>query len=183
MKNKKIVLAIIIITIILMCIPTNAFAWLQYTTYEACNIINLGISGLLKTIAFIIAIGYVKGIIKYIQFSKVEKKQKVKNILTSLVMVIVEITFFWAASLWVKEIGMETYWSSGERYQFREIDGFISNGIRITALISIVAYIITTISYFIKSKQENIRKLENVIRGQIITSTIVAGLLVFARNW
>jgi len=78
---------------------------------------------------------------------------------------------------------METYWSSGERYQFREIDGFISGGIRIVAFISIIAYVITSMVYFIKSKQDNIKKVENVVRGQLITSTIVAGLLVFARNW
>jgi len=183
MKNKKIVLSIIITTIILMLMPTRAFAWLQYTTYEACNVINLGISGLLKIIAFIMGISYIAGIIKYIQISKIDKKQKIKNILTSLIIVIIEITFFWAASLWVKEIGMETYWSSGERYQFREIDGFISGGIRIVAFISIIAYVITSMVYFIKSKQDNIKKVENVVRGQLITSTIVAGLLVFARNW
>ena len=34
-----------------------------------------------------------------------------------------------------------------------------------------------------KSKQEKIRKAENVINLQVITSAIVAALLIFARNW
>ena len=111
------------------------------------------------------------------------KNQKIKNVLTWLIIVIIEICFLYAGALWVKEIGMETYWTSGERYQFNETDGYITNGIRIIALISTVAYIVTSVIYFIKNKKENVLKVENLIRWQVITSAFVAGLLILATRW
>ena len=81
-----------------------------------------------------------------------------KNILTWLIIAIVEVTFCLGGVIWVQEIGMETYWSSGERYQFNEIDGYISNGLRIMALIAIIAFIIRAIVYFAKSKEDNLIK-------------------------
>ena len=181
MKTKKAI--ILIMSIISISITTQVFGWLQYSTYEACNIVNSGIAWLLRTIAFIIIISYITGAIQYIKRSKQDQKSKIKNLLTWLIICIVQVAFLLAGSVWVTEIGMETYWSSGQRYQFNENDGYISNSIRIVAFIAILAYINTTLIYVAKSKQEKIRKAENVIKLQIITSAIVAVLLIFARNW
>ena len=182
MKIKKIPL-IMIFTTFVICLPTKIFSWLQNSTYEACNIVNSGISLLLKTIAFLVAISYLVGTIKYFKTSKIGKKQKLRNNLTWLIITIIQISFLLAGAIWVTEMGMEKYWSTGERVQFSEIDGYISYGIRILALILIIAYIIIAINYTAKTKQEKIRKTENVIRGEIITFTIVAGLLILAMNW
>lgn len=173
----------ILISIILICIPTQIFAWLQYTTYETCNVINEGISWLLRTIAFTIIIIYIAGVIKYIKSSNESKKEKTKNILTWLVIAIVEVTFCLGGAIWVKEIGMETYWSNGERYQFNEIDGLISNGIRIIALFSIIFYLIKSIVYFVTEKEENIKKVEKIVRWQLIMAAVVAILLNLATRW
>ena len=173
----------ILISIILICIPTQIFAWLQYSTYEACNVINEGISLLLKTIAFTIIIIYITGVIKYIKSSKESKKEKIKNIITWLVIAIVEITFCLGGAIWVKEIGMETYWSNGERYQFNEIDGYISNGIRLIGLFLIIVYLIKSIVYFVTEKEENIKKVEKIVRWQIIMTAVVVILLNLATRW
>ena len=166
-----------------MCIPTQIFAWLQYSTYQACNSINEWISRCLKAVAFIIVISYITGAIQHIKHSEKTSKQKTKNILTWLIIAIVEVTFCLGGAIWVKEIGMETYWSSGERYQFNEIDGYISNGLRIMALISIIAYIIKSIVYFAKSKEDNLIKMEKVIKWQVIMASVIAMLLIFATKW
>ena len=182
MKIKKKQL-IMIISTLLICIPTQIFAWLQYSTYETCNSINEGISWFLKAVAFIIVISYITGAIQHIKHSKQTNKQKTKNILTWLIIAIVEVTFCFGGAIWVKEIGMETYWSSGERYQFNEIDGYISNGLRIMALISIIAFIIKSIVYFAKSKEDNLIKMEKVIKWQVIMASVVAILLILATRW
>ena len=173
----------ILISIILICIPTQIFAWLHASTYEACNIVNEGISWLLKTIAFTIVIIYITGVIKYIKSSKESKKEKTKNIITWSVITIVEVTFCLGGAIWVKEIGMETYWSTGERYQFNEIDGYISNGIRIIVLFLIIFYLIKAIVYFVTTKEENIIKIEKIIRWQVIMTVVVAILLILATRW
>jgi len=182
MKIKTIPI-IMILSVIIICVPTHIFAWLQDSTYEACNIINSGISWLLKTISFIIVINYIIGTIRYIKSSKVRKNQKIRNLLTWLTITIVQVSFLLAGALWVTEIGMETYWATGKRVQTNEMAGYITYVIRGVALILIIMYIITAIIYIAKSKQKKIRKIENVIRGQMITFGIVAGLLVFAMNW
>jgi len=182
MKLRKVPLSIII-SAMLISIPTGAFAWLQLSTYEACNVINSLISGLLKMIAFIISVICITGGIQYIKHSKQDKKEKIKDVLTATLIIITQVMFLFSASVWVTQIGMETYWSNGQRYQFNEIDGYISNGLRIIALISIIAYIITSIIYLVKAKKEEIQKLENVIKWELIVSVIVAGLLILARNW
>ena len=179
---KKLPLIMIISTII-MCIPTQIFAWLQYSVYEECNIVNAGISWLLKTTAFIIVITYIIGTVKYIKHSNVEKNQKIKNILTWLIITIVQVSFLFAGALWVTEMGMESYWGAEKRNPFKGIQDYRPFGIRVVALISCMTYIITTIIYIAKSKQEKIKKAENVIRWQIIAASIVAGLLVWAENW
>lgn len=80
-------------------------------------------------------------------------------------------------------MGMETYLSSGERYQFNEIDGYISNGLRIMALIAIIAFIIRVIVYFAKSKEDKLIKMEKVIKWQVIMASVIAMLLIFATKW
>lgn len=179
--NKK--QLIMMLSTILICIPSQIFAWLQYSTYVKCNVINAGISWFLKAVAFIIAISYITGATQYIKHSNKSSKQKIKNILTWLIIAIVEIVFCLGGAIWVEEIGMETYWSSGERIQFNEIDGYISNGVRIIALIAIIAFIIRAIVYFAKSKENNLIKIEKIIKWQIIMSSVDAILLIFATRW
>lgn len=182
MKIKKVI--IIIISIFLMCIPTKAFAWLQYDTYNACNKVNICISLLLILVAIIICIAYISISISYIRHSKKEKSQKVKDLLKWLVITIIQISVLIFGALGVGKIGMEWYWyPSGERFQFNEIDGYISNSIRIIAFISIIAYIVTAIIYFFKSKKENDKKLINLVKWQIITIALVFALLLLATNW
>jgi len=71
MKLRKVPLSIII-SAMLISIPTGAFAWLQLSTYEACNVINSLISGLLKMIAFIIS-NFVLGIYSEPFFTMIEQ--------------------------------------------------------------------------------------------------------------
>ena len=179
--NKK--QLIIMLSTLLISIPSQIFAWLQYSTYEACNTINIGISWFLKAVAFIIAISYITGSIQHIKHSEQSSKQKIKNILTWLIIAIVEVTFCLGGAIWVEEIGMETYWSSGERYQFNEIDGYLSNSLRIIALIAIIAFIIRAIVYFAKSKEDKLIKIEKMIKWQVIMSSVVAILLILATRW
>ena len=179
--NKK--QLIIMLSTLLISIPSQIFAWLQYSTYEACNTINIGISWLFKTVAFIILISYITGSIQYIKHSDKPGKQKIKNILTWLIVTIVEVAFCLGGAIWVEEMGMETYWSSGERFQFNEIDGYISNGLRIMALIAIIAFIIRAIVYFAKSKEDNLIKIEKMIKWQVIMASVVAILLIIATRW
>ena len=167
----------------LICIPSQIFAWLQYGTYEECNTINEGISLFLKAVACIIVISYITGAIQHIKHSTKTGMQKTKNVLTWLIVSIVEVVFCLGGAIWVKEIGMETYWTSGERFQFNPIDGYISNGLRIMALISIIGFIIRAIVYYAKSKDENLIKMQKIIKWQIIMASVVAVLLILATRW
>ena len=181
MKTKNVLIMIIIM--IIMCIPTPIFAWLHNSTYEVCNIANVIISVIMRIAAFIIGISYITISIKYLRHSNSEKNQKLKNILIWLIIVILEVLCLVVGSLWVTEIGMEKYWTNGERFQFNEIDGTISMGIRIGALISMIIYAIWAIIYYKKSKSEQIKKILNIVKWQVITSAIVGGLLILATNW
>lgn len=182
MKSKKILVPILT-TLLLISIPTKIFGWIQLSTYESCNMINSLISGLLKIIALIFTVICITGSIQYIKYSKQEKKQKIKDVLTAGLIILTQVMFLFSASVWVTEIGMETYWSNGQRYQFNVIDGYISNGIRIIALISIIAYIITSVIYLVKSKRDEIQKLEDVIKWELIITVIVVLLLILAKRW
>ena len=182
MKSKKILVPILT-TLLLISIPTKIFGWLEQSTYESCNMINSLISGLLRIIAFIFTIICITGSIQYIKHSKREKKEKIKDVLTACLIILTQVMFLFSASIWVTEIGMERYWSNGQRYQFNAIDGYISNGIRMIALISIIAYIITSITYLVKSKRDEMQKLEDVIKWEIIISVIVVLLLILAKRW
>ena len=167
-----------------MMLPTEVFAWLDKDIYYACNKVNICISDIMKIIAVIIGISYITLALAYIKHSKQEKKQKTTNLLKWLLLVIIQIAILLVGALWVTKVGMEPYWHpSGERYQFNEIDGYISNGIRITSLISIIVYTISSIIYFVKSKQENDKKIINLAKWQMITIIIVAMLLLLATNW
>lgn len=181
MKIKKLI--IFIISIILIYIPTQSFAWLEYSTYEKTNIITAIIAFIMKILAFIIGISYVTISMQYLKHSNQDKWKKIKNILVWLVIVVVEIVFFIGGALLVNNIGIETYWTSGERFQFNKIDGYISNGIRIVALVLMIMYLLISSIYFIKSKKEKINKTSNIIKWQVIISAIIAGLLILATRW
>jgi len=183
MKLKKGLIIAIIISITLMFIPTEVFAWLAKDTYEACNIINMCISGLMRMTVFIITISFITLSIRHIRYSEKETKQKAKNILIWLVITIIQITILLLGATWVTQVGMETYWSTGERYQFHEIDGYISYAIRIVAMFLIVFYIIKSFVYWVQSEKEDIQKIINLAKWQMITATVVVILLILATNW
>ena len=183
-NNKKIFTIIIILSSILSLLPTKVFAWLPYSTYEACNKINIFTSIILMILAGIVFITYIISAILYTRQSKQENLLKRKNLLKWLIIVIIQILILLLGAFGVRKVGMEWYWHpSGERYQFNEIDVYISNGIRLFALILIVVYIINSIIYFRKSKKETDEKLIILAKWQMITITIVAILLMFATNW
>ena len=176
---------IFIITIFIMFYPTIGYTWVQNTTYEACNIVNMIIAGVMRLISVIIAISYITIAIAYIRYS--EKEKKAKNIVIWLIITIIQIIILIFGATLVTEIGMETYtYPQRERYQSTEIGTGISNSIRAIALVSIIVYIIKSISYFKKSNKENKENKEKIIKlikWQLITWLIVAGLLLFARIW
>ena len=183
MKIKKVVLSIII-SITLIMIQTQVFAWLPYDVYDACNKVNICISVVLIIIAIIIFITYITSSIAYIRRSNKEKEQKIKKVRKWLIITIIQIAILILGALGVWKIGIEWYWNhTGERYQFHEIDGYISNSIRIVALASIIAYIIAAIIYFFKSKQETDKKIIKLAKWQMITAVIVVSLLILATNW
>ena len=94
-----------------------------------------------------------------------------------------QIIILLVGAFWVKEIGIETYWTSGERYQFNEIDGYISNAIRISALFLIIFYTLKSIVYWVQSEKEEDKKIINIAKWQMITIVIIGGLLILATNW
>ena len=122
MKIKKILMIIGIISIILINRTIEVYAWVSKGTYEACNIINMCISDFLKFMVFFIGISFVTLTIKYIKNSKTEQKQKAKKILKWLIITIIQIAILLIGAVGALEIGMETYWTTGERYQINEIE-------------------------------------------------------------
>ena len=76
------------------------------------------------------------------------------------IITIIQIVILLLGALGVYKIGIELYWNhTGERFQINEIDGYISNFIRIIVLVAIIVYIIIAIIYFFKSKKRKIEKL------------------------
>jgi len=182
--KRKIILAIILMSIILINIPTKVLAWMPYYTYDACNPINIWISRGLIAIAIIIIYIYIMWVLIYGRKSQDEKNTKNKKIIKWLIIVLIQIAILILAAIGIKEIGMEWYWShTGERFQINEVDGYISSAIRMVALIVIVAYIISSAIYFFKSKKEENVKLIELAKWQMITITIVTSLLLLATNW
>ena len=51
------------------------------------------------------------------------------------------------------------------------------------ALISIIGFIIRAIVYYAKSKENNLIKMEKIIKWQVIMASIVAILLILATRW
>jgi len=177
MKKRKLLTLIAIMSIILICNSIEVYGWVE-RIYQACNIINVCIAGTLKLIAFIISISYITVSIRYIRDSKKEKKQKLKNLLIWLIITIIQVTVLLLGAAWVTEIGMETYiYPTGERYGTYKLSSFMSNAIRIITFVSIVFYIIKSIAYFATSQEKNKEKITNLVKWQIVISTIAAILL------
>lgn len=176
MKLKKELILTAIISIILINIPAEIFAWgtVRNATYEVCNMINVCIAGTLRIVALAIAIIYVVSIIKTKTSSKEETPQKIP---TSLIPMIIQIVVLLLAAFFVTQIGMETY-TYGMNYKAFDI----SDIMRIMAFVAIIFYIIKAIIYFATSEEENKQKIKTLIIWQIITAIITTILLVFARN-
>ena len=167
-----------------MLIPTKVFAWLPHETTETCNMVHACIAILLRVLTIIGGLGYITGAIIYIRYSEKEPKEKVKNILISLALFIIQIAILILGASWVKSIGMEEYWiDTGRINQTNIMRSYIPNMIRTFALASIMSYIITGITYFIKSRDKNKQKIINLAKWQIITIIIVVVLLLIATNW
>lgn len=180
MKLKKVLTLIAITSIILICNSIEVYGWVQ-RTYEACNIINVCIAGTLKLIAFIVSISYITVAIRYIRNSKQESKQKLKNLLTWLIITAIQVMFLLLGATGVTEVGMETYiYSTGEREGTYQLSAFIANAVRIIAFVSMIFYIIKSIAYFVTSEEENKQKITKLVKWQVITAIIVAVLLKLA---
>ena len=179
MKLKN-VLILLIISIILISIPVEIFAWTtKDATYEVCNIINVCISGTIKIVAWTIAIIYVVQATKYMKLSKEEPSKKIKNIQLSLIITIIQVVLLIFGASWVIKIGMETY-TNGEIYQLFDVNTLIPNFIRIIAFVLIIFYIIKSIIYFISEEKSIKQKVINLIKWELITAIIVVILLILA---
>jgi len=174
---------ILIISIILISIPAEIFAWTtrEVVTYEVCNIINVCISGTLRIVALAIGIIYIVGLNKYIKTSKEEPKQKVNKIKTITVIMIMEIALLLFGALWVIDVGMETY-VKGEVYQAINSQSLIPNALRIIAFVAIFFYIIKSIIYFTSEEEETQQKIKTLIKWEVVTAIITAVLLIVAQK-
>ena len=155
MKLKKEPILTIIISIILINIPAQIFAWGMpiKTTYEVCNMINTCIAGTLRIVALAIAIIYVISLLKTKKSSEQEEKQKIPK---SLILIIIQIVVLLLAAFFVTQIGMQTR-IYGEEYQVFEFPDII----RIIAFVAIIFCIIKAIIYYVSSEEENKQKIIN----------------------
>lgn len=180
MKTKNVL--ILIISIILICIPTQAFAWLTHETYIACNKINFSISALMNLMSFIVIIGYITGTLGYIRYSKQERKQKINNILIWLVITILQTAILMLGAKGVYKVGMEEYWiDTGRIKQVSEIRGFFSSMMRVTALTTILTYLISGIIYFAKSEEEKYKKFKKLVKWELIVAIVLIITLYIAK--
>ena len=180
MKTKNVL--ILIIGIILICIPTQVFAWLAHETIERCNPINFFISALMRVMAFVVAIGYITGAIGYVRYSKKERKQKAKKVLLWLVMVILQIAILLFGAFCIYKVGMEEYWvDTGKINQVNEVRGFFSSLMRITAVTSLITYLISGIIYIAKSKDEIYVKIKKMLKWQVIVAIVLTITLTIAK--
>ena len=180
MKTKNVL--ILIIGIILICIPTQVFAWLPHETIERCNPINFFISALMRMMAFIVAIGYITGALGYLRYSKKGGKQKAKNVLLWLVIAILQIAILLFGAAGVYKVGMEEYWiDSGRINQVSEVRGFFSSLMRVTALTTLLTYLINGILYFAKSKDEIYVKIKKMLKWQVIVAIVLTITLTIAK--
>ena len=177
MKLKK-SLILVIISIILISIPAEIFAWTttKNVTYEVCNMINVCISGTLRIVAFVLAIIYIVSISKYIKNSKEEPKQKMNKIKVSTIITIIEIVLLLFGASFVIEVGIETY-TKGETYQMFSVESLIPNVFRIIAFVAIFFYIIKSIIYFMSPEEDSTQKI--IIPGR--TSYMETQL--YCPNW
>ena len=182
MKLKK-VLILIIISIILISIPAEIFAWTttKNVTYEVCNMINVCISGTLRIVAFVLAIIYIVSISKYIKNSKEEPKQKMNKIKVSTIITIIEIVLLLFGASFVIEVGIETY-TKGETYQMFSVESLIPNVFRIIAFVAIFFYIIKAIIYFMSPEEDSTQKIKTLIKWEVVTAIITAVLLIIAQK-
>ena len=176
MKRKKQILVMIIISIILISIPTKVFAWATEikSTYEVCNMINVCIAGTLRIAAFAIAIIYVISLLKAKKLSKQEEKHKTQK---SLILIIIQIVMLLLAAFLVTQIGMETRFY-GEEYQMFEL----ADSIRVIAFVSIIFCIIKAIIHYATSEEDNKQKIVTIVKWELIASIIATILLIFAQN-
>ena len=185
MKTKKVIVLIASIAIILSLGTTQVMGWVaKDTTFEACNGINAIISNIMKIIAFIIGVSYITVADIYRRYSKDEKEKKKSNISKWFAITLTQILVLACGAIWVKEVGMETYWyATGLRVQVSDMSGYVASIMRIVALILIIFYAVLSSIYYFKSQKESDEKLRNIIKYQIYTSVIVVVLLLCARAW
>lgn len=174
---------ILIISIILISIPAEIFAWTtrEVVTYEVCNMINICIAGTLRLVAFVLAIIYIVNMSKYIKTSKEEPKQKIKKIKIITVITIIEILFLLFGALGVIRVGIETY-VKGEVYQAFNTQSLIPNALRIIAFVAIFFYLIKSIIYSVSPEEDLTQKIKTLIKWEVGTGIIAAVLLIIAQN-
>jgi len=136
----------------------------------------------MRIMAFIAIIAYITGTLGYVRHSKEEKKQKISNILIWLVITVLQVTLLLFGAVGVYKVGMEEYWlDSGRINQVNGVRGFLSSLMRVTALTTILTYLISGIIYFAKSKEEKYAKIKKLLKWQIIVAIILMITLYIAK--
>lgn len=177
MKLKKVVLSLIIISAILISIPTLVFAFMPHYQY---NSINMIISMILSALIPIIALIYIIWGIKYLIKSKDDKIEKIKKIVKWLIITIVGIAILIVGNSWVVMSGIES-WSpmSNKIFQHNKVAYATAQTMRLIALVTIMVDIIFSVIYAIKSKEPS-KKIKNITKGIIITVVTVVLMLYIA---
>lgn len=177
MKQKNVILSMITISAILISIPTLVFAIMPHYQY---NSINMIISMILSALIPIIALIYIIWGIKYLIKSKDDKIEKIKKIVKWLIITIVGIAILIVGNLWVFMSGRES-WSpmSNTVFQHNKFAYATAQTMRLIALGSIIADIIFSVIYAIKSKEAD-KKIKNITKGIIMTVVTVVLMLYIA---
>lgn len=178
MKAKNVILSIIIISAIIISIPTLTFAVMPHYSY---NSINMAISMILGILIPIIAIAYVIWGIKYAIKSKDDKSVKLRKIMKWLIITVAGIAILIVGNLWVLSNGRES-WSSLSDTVFKpnKFAYATAQTMRLIALGSIIVDIIYSAIYSIKSEKEPSQKIKNISKGIIMTVATVVLLLYIA---
>jgi len=177
MKLKQLILVIMFFSVILIFSPTIVFAIMPSYRY---NIINMLISNVLIITAPIVSIIFVIWSIRYAIKSKENRKKKTKKIIKLLLRISIIVILLSVAAVGVAKLGT-TYGDSPMSTtitQYNEKSLFISQVMRVIALVVIISDIIFSIIYFIKSKKEVEQKINFITKCMIIIA-IVTGILLY----
>ena len=136
----------------------------------------------MRMIVFAIVIGYITGALGYLRYSKKDGKQKAKNLLLWLIIVILQIAILLFGASGVYKVGIEEYWiHTGKINKVNEVRGFFSSFMRVTALTTFLTYLINGIIYFVKSKEETYVKIKKILKWQLLVAIVLTTTLTIAK--